>query len=135
MNIQDRFGYWFAGVVDSKGYFGKGPVFEIKLRHDNQDVLERIKNKLGFGNIHISWQNSTIKNAKPQAIFRVSAIPDCAKIITILDVYTLQTKKHSEYEVWKQIVFIKVTDYTGPQNYVALKDLEEKLQETKQYHP
>ena len=72
-------------VSSVKGFSFK---FSIGLHIDDLNVLNNIKDKLGFGNIYIS--NNTCH-------FNVIRKDDILKLINIFDIYLLNSTKRLDY--------------------------------------
>lgn len=95
---------WFAGFTDAEGSFGiftqsKGFYlkFSIGLHIDDLPVLNFIKNKLGFGSIY---------SYKKNCYYNVTKKEDILKIISIFDVYTLNTSKNLDYLDFKKAFYL-----------------------------
>ena len=102
----EEFYKWFVGLSDAEGSFGIFPLFinknkvesfifkfNIWLHLDAEDVLNFIKNKLGFGLVY------TYKNT---VTFRVTKKEDIWKLIDIFDKYTLNTSKFLDFIDFKK---------------------------------
>lgn len=86
---------WFSGFTDAEGNFiiltlPKGLTFKfsIGLHIDDLHVLNYIKDKLGFGSIY-AYKNNCYYN--------VTKKEDILKIISIFDIYTLNSSKRLDY--------------------------------------
>lgn len=115
--ITDAFGNWLAGFTDGEGCFAIHKdnrhsscakyrcLFEISLRDDDKAVLFKIRNMLRIGIIYARpVQTSGSCNTRPQTVFYVSAIGDCAKLVKVFSKYSLQAKKQRDFAIWKQAV-------------------------------
>lgn len=123
--IDERFGNWFAGICDGEGSFSvyhswynlanrkKGiyyyPIFTLHLRLDDLPMLEYAKNNLKCGKISFDKGHQKYGYMEnPNASYLVSNAVDLLKIIEILDVCPLRSKKAREYIIWKQCVHLKL---------------------------
>lgn len=110
---------WFSGFVDGEGsflivkahstghkYLCYTPVLCISLRIDDADILEKIKDNLQLGGLSFfKKQRSTHGDI---CRFRVSGVKQCQKLISIFDMYPLQSKKYKDYLVWKDFILRKI---------------------------
>lgn len=71
--------------------------FSIGLHIDDLNVLNNIKDKLGFGNIYIS--NNTCH-------FNVTRKDDILKLINIFDIYLLNSTKRFDYLDFKKAYYL-----------------------------
>jgi hypothetical protein len=106
------------------------PEFEIELRIDDKQILERIKATLGCGKIYelhysrYAWQ--------PHAKLKVSNIKDLSeKIIPFFEKHPLQAKKAETFKIFSQIVKIitakKHLTETGYQKILKLREKMRKI--------
>ena len=115
MNKKDGFGYWFSGLVDGEGCFHARAhyrkqdnahmlvtYFSLRLRADDQPILEYIKKQLGVGAIYL---HSEKLSKHLQADYRISHRRDLSgALIPLLDNYPLKSKKSRDYKTWRKIV-------------------------------
>lgn len=111
--------YYIAGFVDGEGCFcisiykhkerrhglDVKLVFEIELRADDRNILERLKRTLDCGNIY----NLDYKRYKwyPHIKFKVSSLADLKnKVIPFFKEYRLQAKKKISFDLFCQAVEI-----------------------------
>src|SRR3990167_6818914 len=108
---------YIAGFVDGEGSFCVGiskhktlrrgieihPLFEIELRADDREILERILVTIGCGKIYdcsydrYGWQ--------PHVKYKVGSTKDLEKFLfPFLDKYRLQAKKARVYKLFRKIV-------------------------------
>lgn len=104
-----QFNAWLPGFVDGDGcfgaYLGKGEnpsigfKFIIQLREDDREILEFIKNKIGYGNIRYKKRTKcSTKNAKSCMAFEITSAEDCYNsIIPLFRSNILRAKKHRDF--------------------------------------
>ena len=131
--------YYVAGFVDGEGCFCVSvskhktlkhrievrPQFEIELRGDDADILEKIRKMIGCGTIY-TLDYERYKWA-PHAKLKVSNIADLKqKVIPFFNRYPLQAKKARNFMIWSKIVEMvyekKHLDYGGLQKIMKLRD-------------
>lgn len=106
---------YISGFVDGEGCFSitfnkkKNTrrvevrlIFEIELREDDKEILERIRNSLGCGNIyHLKYER--YKNWNPHYKYKVSNFKDIySKVVPFFKKHPLQAKKKYSFEVFCQ---------------------------------
>lgn len=110
MDDHEAFLHWFAGFVAGEAYFVIAPATEsgyyytclrIKLRDDDLDVLLEIQDNLGIGTIHRRKPRGT---SRPCAVWQVTNIVGCRRLVHIFDDHPLRAKKRRDYEVWRDAV-------------------------------
>ena len=91
---------WFSGFTDAEGNFIILPIpkclvfkFSIGLHIDDLHVLNHIKDKLGFGIVYVH---------KRTCFYTVTKKEDILKIISIFDIYTLNSSKILDYLDFKE---------------------------------
>ena len=110
---------YVAGFIDGEGSFsisiGKHktlrrgfevrPEFEIELRKDDQEILERILVTIGIGRIYdCSYERY---GWYPHAKYKITSIWDLKEyLFPFLDKNPLLAKKRKSYLLFKQIVFM-----------------------------
>ena len=110
---------YIAGFIDGEGSFsisiGKHktlrrgfeirPEFEIELRKDDQEILERILVTIGIGRIYdCSYERY---GWYPHAKYKITSIWDLKEhLFPFLDKYPLQAKKRKSYLVFREIVLM-----------------------------
>ena len=110
---------YVAGFIDGEGSFsisiGKHktlrrgfeirPEFEIELRKDDQEILERILVTIGIGRIYdCSYERY---GWYPHAKYKITSIWDLKEhLFPFLDRYPLQAKKKRSYLLFKRIVLM-----------------------------
>jgi len=131
--------YYVAGFIDGEGSFSVSigrdaeyrrgvqvrVEFEIELRADDQEILERILVTIGCGKIYdcaydrYGWY--------PHSKYKITGAQEMINFLfPLLDRYPLQAKKARVYTLFKEIVFMyrrkeHLTD-VGYKKVVALRD-------------
>lgn len=123
--VNTGFGYWFTGLVDGEGALDiglrhskkiiKNKEYEINsldislticLRADDRRVLEYLYKKLECGFLS---SKKVYNRDNPQFVWRVARIDDLLyRIIPILEICELQTKKREELALLKEAAQIKL---------------------------
>lgn len=131
--------YYIAGLVDGEGCFcitfnkHKGKrllevrlLFEIELREDDKEILERIKKTLECGNIYyLSYER--FPRWKPHYKYKVSNLKDItSKIIPFFKKYPLQAKKRYDFRA-----FCKVADLMLQKRHLIKEGIDEIRQAKK----
>ncbi len=81
-------------------------LFEIELREDDIEILNRIKDTLGCGNIYYLSYSRYLK-WKPHYKYKVSNIKDISKkIIPFFKKYPLQAKKKESFERFCKVALL-----------------------------
>ncbi len=108
--------YYISGFVDGEGCFSvtfnkkkdmNRPevrlIFEIELREDDLEILQRIKDTLECGNIyHLKY--SRYKKWIPHYKYKVSNIKDIRqKVIPFFQKYPLQAKKKYSFDKFYKV--------------------------------
>ena len=108
--------YYIVGLVDGEGRFyvslnkrkdSQKPevrlLFEIELRADDKQILERVKQTLGCGNIYY-LDYERYKKWKPHYKYKVSNIVDIwTKVIPFFKKYPLKSSKLKDFERFSEI--------------------------------
>ena len=80
-------------------------MFEIELRADDREILERIRDTLKCGNIY--QLNYKRYGWYPHAKYKVSKIADLSdRIVPFFDRYPLQAKKAEVFKLFRDVVKI-----------------------------
>ena len=111
--------HYVAGFIDGEGSFSVSigvhktlkrgfevrPEFEIELRKDDQDILERICKTIGAGKIYdCSYERY---GWYPHAKFKITNQRDLIEhLFPFLDRYPLQAKKRKSYALFREIVIM-----------------------------
>ena len=130
--------YYITGLVDGEGCFcvsfnnHKGNrllevrlLFEIELREDDKEILERVKETLGCGSIyHLDYER--YKKWKPHCKYKVSNLKDITtKIIPFFTQYPLQAKKKQSFQKFCKVAEMMLTKEHLSQNGIQrIKDLQ-----------
>ncbi len=108
--------YYLVGLVDGEGCFSitfnnhksnrlveVRLLFEIELREDDKEILERVKETLQCGNIyHLTYER--YKKWKPHYKYKVSNLKDMTqKVIPFFRKYPLQAKKKYSFELFCKV--------------------------------
>jgi hypothetical protein len=123
--------FYLVGLVDGEGCFSitfnkhikrieVRLIFEIELREDDKEILERIKQTLNCGNIYYLTYEK-YKKWRPHYKYKVSNIKDITeKIIPFFKKYPLQAKKKDSFAV-----FSKVAEMINKKYHLTEKGVEE----------
>lgn len=111
--------HYVAGFIDGEGSFsvsiGKHKTlkrgfevrceFEIELRADDWDILERILTTIGVGKVYdCSYERY---GWYPHAKYKITSVKDMVKyLFPFLDQYPLQAKKAKVYALFKEIALM-----------------------------
>jgi len=135
--------HYVAGFIDGEGSFsisvGKHktlkrgsevrPEFEIEVRADDAEILERICVTIGAGRIYdLSYERY---GWLPHAKYKIGGRKDMVKyLFPLLDAYPLQAKKRYDYRIFKKVVLMMerkehLTD-VGYQKILTLRDTVRK---------
>lgn len=103
--LDTEFYKWFAGLTDAEGSFGiftlpsKGIYlkFTLGFHIDDLPALKLIKNKLGFGRIY---------TYKKSCYYIITKKENILKVISIFDVYTLNSSKNLDFLDFKKAFYL-----------------------------
>jgi hypothetical protein len=124
LNLDPCFGHWLAGFTDGEGCFRiiKHPQrnyfacsFEIKLRSDDELILEDICGQLGVGNIyHQAYRvNSYGVKSCSTVTLRFASKSECAVIQDVFRTFPLRAKKAEDCLIWCKAVDCWITHKRG----------------------
>lgn len=104
--VDERFGFWFAGLVDGEGCFYIGErncSFTIKLRADDADLLRWVRDQLGgeLGTLRFTGVD-VIGARRPQVALVVAARQQSVWLTRVFDAFPLRSKKARDYAVWRE---------------------------------
>lgn len=102
--------------------------FAIKLKSQDKKILEGIQDFFGCGRIYSVKQNNGQLGS--DIYYRVTKISDLEKVVRHFDQYPLKTKKAKNYQLWREMVFLKKENFGKP-SYKQLDDLVKKLSKEK----
>ena len=125
--------YYIVGLVDGEGCFCVSfnkhkndrkleirLLFEIELREDDKEILERVKETLDCGNIYY-LNYKRYKKWRPHYKYKVSNLKDITtKVIPFFQQYPLQAKKKHEFTL-----FCKVAALLLAKRHLTLEGIEE----------
>ena len=125
--------YYLVGLVDGEGCFcvtfNKHKnnrllevrlLFEIELREDDQEILERVKETLGCGSIYyLNYER--YKKWRPHYKYKVSNFKDIKeKVIPFFKQYPLQAKKKHSFTL-----FCRVAELIANKRHLTSEGIEE----------
>ncbi|MCL5435967.1 MAG: LAGLIDADG family homing endonuclease [Patescibacteria group bacterium] len=101
--------------------------FEMELREDDREILERIQQTIGCGYVYrlvykrYDWQ--------PHAKYKVASIKELTEVlIPFLDAHPLQAKKKLVYELFRKIVFlIKDKKHLSDRGFKEILKLRDRI--------
>jgi len=130
--------YYLDGLVDGEGCFSitfnrhknnrieVRLIFEIELREDDKEILERVKETLECGNLyHLDYKR--YRKWKPHFKYKVSNLRDIVqKVIPFFNKYPLQAKKRKSFEVFSKVAnLMLLKKHLTPEGISELKNLKE----------
>ena len=116
--------YYLVGLVDGEGCFSVTfnkhknnrllevrLLFEIELREDDKEILERVRETLGYGNIYyLSY--GRYKKWRPHYKYKVSNLKDISTIIIpFFQKYSLQAKKKHQFAIFCKAADLMLQKY------------------------
>lgn len=140
MNSTDWNPWWVTGLTDGEGCFQagvyfrqgvgrRGPYskvdattkFSLALRADDTQVVSRLKNFFGCGEIYNKESSPALRHrghVNPQKLFMVGKLDDLLeKIVPHFEAYPLQSKKYRDFEVWKSILLYIQENLSGTKGW------------------
>jgi len=110
--LTNEFLRWLVGFIDAEGCFmvlvknsTVSFMLKIELHKDDAEVLYKIKEMLGVGNIHFH-------NSRNSVLFYVAKFEDIVRVILpIFEQFPLQTTKCLDFQDFKEAVNIKLNNY------------------------
>ncbi len=140
--------HYIIGFIDGEGCFCVSaskhktlrrrkeirPQFEIELRIDDQEILERIQATLGCGNIYTL--NYKRYDWAPHVKFKVTRIRDLTEvIIPFIDTFPLQAKKAQVYALWRTVVLmVRNKEHLTPEGYIKILQLRDAMRRFSKKH-
>ncbi len=106
--------------------------FQIELRYDDREILERIQATLGCGHIN-DLDYKRYPTWQPHVKYRVGRIEDLhTKLCPFFKKYPLQAKKRKNFEVFAQAVALKYKKlHRTPEGFRKLKILRQQIEKLK----
>jgi hypothetical protein len=123
-------GAWVTGFADGESWFQARPLlrarlkkrgkvkkldramevsWHIQLRYDDKEVLEKIQDYFGFG--AITFRGGRGRKGNPCAVFGCWGVDNCLRLIKHFDAFPLQSKKATDYKIWRRIVQLVAAKY------------------------
>jgi len=112
--MYDWFSWWLTGFFDAEGTLGTRkmsggesyiPRLMISLRDDDSEIIHRIRDHFGCGNIYYGGKRKNGSN--PRCSLEIGKIEDLAeKVVPFFDRYPLRAKKSREYSDWRELVML-----------------------------
>lgn len=111
---------WFSGFVDGEGYFQISIskhcslALTITLREDDREIIDEISHYLLGRVYYLSYKRDRIKGKHScnQWAWKIRNIDHIIeRIIPILDLYPLRTKKRNSFEIWKEAAWLVRNKY------------------------
>lgn len=100
--------------------------FSLRQNEANRDIVEKIHSFFDkVGSIYISRSRQK-KKQSVSYYYRISRADQLKRIIEHFDEYSLQSKKHKSYLVWRKMVLHKAENFRDV-DYGMLKDLASQL--------
>jgi hypothetical protein len=132
--------YYLDGLVDGEGCFSVTfnnhknnrievrLIFEIELREDDKEILQRVKRTLGCGNIYyLNYER--YRKWKPHYKYKVSNLKDITqKVIPFFEKYPLQAKKKISFKLFSKVAkLMLLKKHLNPEGILEIKNLKEKI--------
>jgi hypothetical protein len=126
--------YYISGFVDGEGCFSVAIcndktcrtghfiqlAFEIELREDDREILEKIKDELGCGNIY-RLDYKKYEKWMPHVKLKISKFQDVyEKVIPFFKKYPLQGKKKDNFRI-----FCEVAEIVKEKRHLTNEGIEE----------
>lgn len=130
--------YYLVGLVDGEGCFSVTfnnhknnrievrLIFEIELREDDKEILERVQKTLECGNIyHLTYEK--YKKWRPHYKYKVSNFKDITlKIIPFFNKYQLQAKKKNSFKVFSKVAeLMQLKKHLNPKGILEIKRIKD----------
>ncbi len=131
--------YYLVGLVDGEGCFCVSfnnhkshrlievrLLFEIELREDDKEILERVKETLGCGNIYY-LNYKRYQKWRPHYKYKVSNLKDITeKIIPFFTTYPLQAKKKESFNKFSEVAKLMLRkSHLSEEGIQHIKDWQE----------
>lgn len=132
--------YYLVGLVDGEGCFSitfnrhknnrteVRLIFEIELREDDKEILERVKETLECGNLYY-LDYKRYRKWRPHYKYKVSNLEDIVqKLIPFFNKYPLQAKKRKSFEVFSKVAdLMLLKKHLTPEGILEIRNLKEKI--------
>lgn len=109
-------------------------LFEIELRADDQNILERIQQSFGCGSVyHLAYKRY---DWYPHAKYKVSSINDLFEIIVpFFEQHMLQAKKKEVFSLFcKAVSVVKAKRHLTDQGFQEILEIRERMREFSKKH-
>ena len=132
--------YYLDGLVDGEGCFSitfnkrknnrieVRLLFEIELREDDREILERVQKTLECGNIYyLNYER--YKKWKPHVKYKVSNLKDITqKVIPFFNQYPLQAKKKKSFELFSQVANLMLRKrHLTPEGILEIRNFKDRM--------
>ena len=88
-------------MITKQKIYKPSPIFDMKVRDDDADVIFLIRDTLGFGKARFVFCGTPNR----QVLFRADTIDECVSLVEVFDKYHLRAKKKREFVIWREAVF------------------------------
>jgi hypothetical protein len=105
--------------------------FYIKLREDNRELLEEVKESLGCGAIYFQKENRP--NHSSCYRFEVNSRRDILEIvIPFFEEHPLHGTKRDDFEIFREVAFaIERSDHTTLEGFESIKNMKLQMQKNR----
>lgn len=111
---------YITGLIEVAGAFtysrSRGQLslyFAIRLRAADIAVLRDVRRFFG-GHGRIYSVRPASKRAKPASYYRVNRLGELRRVVAHFDRHPLRGSKRRAYEIWKEMVVLKVASFGDP---------------------
>ena len=138
-----QLGYWLAGLADGEGCFRvhkhkRGSAtcaFQIKLRKDDEAVLEKARRFIGYGSIS---EESGSGKAQTQKKLVVCDKEGCLRVAYLFLKFPLRSKKLRDFLSWADVVMewnsmARGNRWHGPGDYTKMLRMKERIENARKY--